>query len=101
VKRAIYGLKKELNLYTSSEEPSATEITPIQYSGHTLNKEFFSKHCIRPGRWDSKFGIVKGYGLKDRELRVRVLVGARIFSSPCCTGQLWGPPILLSNGYHG
>jgi hypothetical protein len=34
-------------------------------------------------------------------LGVQVLVGSRIFTSPCRPDQLWGPPNLLSNGYQG
>jgi hypothetical protein len=32
--------------------------------------------------WDSIVGIATGYGLDDREVRVQVPVGSRIFSSP-------------------
>jgi hypothetical protein len=39
------------------------------------------------------------YGLDEREVRVRISVGSRIFSSPCRSDRLWGPPNLLSNGY--
>jgi hypothetical protein len=50
---------------------------------------------------DSVVGIVAGYGLDDRGVGVRVLVGSNIFSSPRCPDRLWGPPNLLSNGYLG
>jgi hypothetical protein len=33
---------------------------------------------------DSAVGIATGYRLKDRRVRVHVLVGSRIFSSACC-----------------
>jgi hypothetical protein len=46
---------------------------------------------------DTGAGIATGYGLDDRGFGVRVPVGSRIFSSPCCPDQLWGPPNLLSN----
>jgi hypothetical protein len=46
-------------------------------------------------------GIATGYGLDDRELEVRVPVGARTFCSPRRPDLLWGPPNLLSNGYRG
>jgi hypothetical protein len=39
-----------------------------------------------------------GYGLDDRGIGVRVVVGARIFSSPRRPDRLWGPPNLLYNG---
>jgi hypothetical protein len=52
-------------------------------------------------RWSrgSAVGIATGYGLDDQGARVRVTVGARIFTSPCRPDRLWGPPYLLSNGY--
>jgi hypothetical protein len=50
---------------------------------------------------DSSVGIVTGYGMDDRWVGVRVLVGARIFSSPRHPDRLGGPPNLLSNGYRG
>jgi hypothetical protein len=48
---------------------------------------------------DSVVGIPTGYGLDDREVGVRVPVGARIFSSPLSPDRLWGPPNVLSDGY--
>jgi hypothetical protein len=50
---------------------------------------------------DTAVGIVTGYGLDDQGVRVRVPVGARIFTSPCRPGRLWGPARLPSNGYQG
>jgi hypothetical protein len=41
------------------------------------------------------------YGLDDRGVGVRVLVGSRIFSPPRRPDGMWGPPNLLSNGYRG
>jgi hypothetical protein len=46
-------------------------------------------------------GIATGYGLDDRGGAVRVPVGSRIFPSPRSPDRLWGPSILLSNGYWG
>jgi hypothetical protein len=48
---------------------------------------------------DKVVGIATGYGLDDRVVGVRVPVGQKIFSSPRRPDRLWGPPILLSNGY--
>jgi hypothetical protein len=39
--------------------------------------------------------------LDDREVRVRVPVGSRIFSSPRRPDRLWGSPNHLSSGYRG
>jgi hypothetical protein len=50
---------------------------------------------------NSAVGIATGYGLENRGVGVRVPVGPRIFISPCCPDQLWGPPSLLSNEYRG
>jgi hypothetical protein len=50
---------------------------------------------------DSVVGIATGYGLLDRGVGFRVLVGSRIFSSPRRPDRLWGPPSLISNGYRG
>jgi hypothetical protein len=47
---------------------------------------------------DSAVGIGTGYGLDDQQVGVRVLVGARIFTSPCRPDQLWGPSSFPSNG---
>jgi hypothetical protein len=43
--------------------------------------------------------ITTGYGLDDRGVRVRVLDGSRIFTSPYRPGWLWGPPILHYVGF--
>jgi hypothetical protein len=48
---------------------------------------------------DSSVDIATGYGLDDQGIGVRVPVGAIIFTSPCRSERLWGPPSLLSNGY--
>jgi hypothetical protein len=50
---------------------------------------------------DSSVGIATGYGLDGRGVRVRVPVGARLFSSPRRADRFWGLPSLLSNGYRG
>jgi hypothetical protein len=48
---------------------------------------------------NSVVGIATGYGLDDRGDGVRVPLGSRIITSPCCPDRLRGPPNLLSNGY--
>jgi hypothetical protein len=50
---------------------------------------------------DSVVGRATGYGLNDREVGVRSLVEARIFSSPNHPDRIWDPPSFLSNGYRG
>jgi hypothetical protein len=49
----------------------------------------------------SPFGIVLGYGPDDRSSRVQFLAGGWEFPSPPRPERLWGPPILLLNGYQG
>jgi hypothetical protein len=44
---------------------------------------------------DGAFGIVTGYELDDREVRIRVPVRSRIFTSPCLPDRLWSPLSLL------
>jgi hypothetical protein len=61
---------------------------------------YVSVHVTIEGR-DSAVGIATGYGLDDGGVGVRVPVGSRIFPSPRRPYRLWGPPILLSNGYRG
>jgi hypothetical protein len=50
---------------------------------------------------DSSVGIVTGYGLDDRGVRVRAPIGSRMFCSPCRPDRHWRPPNFLSNGYRG
>jgi hypothetical protein len=45
------------------------------------------------------FYILTGRGLDGRGVGVRLLVGARVFSSPQRPDRFWGPPSLLYNGY--
>jgi hypothetical protein len=53
------------------------------------------------GNMNSSVGTATGYGLDSRGVGVRVLVGARIFSSPSRPDRLRGPPSLLPKGYWG
>jgi hypothetical protein len=64
-------------------------------------REFFKHHTSCNGSRDSAVGIATRYGLDNRGVRVQVPVGLRIFSSPCRSDWLWGPPSLLYNGYQG
>jgi hypothetical protein len=50
---------------------------------------------------DSVVGIATGYGLDDRGVAVRVLVGSKIFSSPRRPDQFCGPPGLYKVGTWG
>jgi hypothetical protein len=62
---------------------------------------FINKFIYLFNSRDSAVGIATGYGLDDQGVGVRVSVGARIFTSPCLSDRLWGPPSLLSIGYRG
>jgi hypothetical protein len=61
------------------------------------------KLCNEPdiGSRGSSVGIAIGYGLDDRGVGVRVLVGSRIFFPPRRPDRLWSLSSLLSNGYLG
>jgi hypothetical protein len=50
---------------------------------------------------DGAVGIATGYGLNDRGIGVRVLVGSRMLSSPRRPDRLWGSSSLLYNGHRG
>jgi hypothetical protein len=60
-------------------------------------------HCVVRNnvlpQYSGVVGIATGYGLDDRGIGVRVLVGSRIFSSPRRRDRLWGASNLLYNGY--
>jgi hypothetical protein len=47
----------------------------------TIVELFLHTFYTKCGARNSIFGIATGYGLADRGVRVRVLVGSRIFSS--------------------
>jgi hypothetical protein len=47
----------------------------------------------------SSVGIATGYGLDDRQIRVRVPVGSRILNTSYRSDKLWGPSRLLPTGY--
>jgi hypothetical protein len=51
--------------------------------------------------WDSAVGIATGYELDRGEVRVRLPVGSRIFSSPRRPDCLSGPSSHLYHGYRG
>jgi hypothetical protein len=79
------------------------EVEPIEFLIHmsAISVRYFTTHILKGSGWDSAVGTAAGYGLDDRGVEVRVLVGSRIFSSSHCPDRLWGPPSLLSNGYQG
>jgi hypothetical protein len=52
-------------------------------------------------RFEGAVSTANGYGLNDRGVGIRDLVGSRIFSSPHRPVQLWGPLNPLSNRYKG
>jgi hypothetical protein len=77
-----------------------SDIKSSQLTGISIAED--TKDTQSNGRsWDSVVSIVTGYGLDDRGIGVQLLVGSRIFSSPCHPDRLWSPPNLLSNGYWG
>jgi hypothetical protein len=83
-----------------------TRLTAWEDFGTFIHLESFKSYIISKRltdykSQDSAVSIATGYGLDNQGVRVRVLVEARIFSSPCCTDRLWSPPSLLSNGYQG
>jgi hypothetical protein len=60
---------------------------------------YFEKNSSKEMSRDSSVDIATGYGLEDRMIRVRFSVGAENFSLRRCVERLWGPLILVSNGY--
>jgi hypothetical protein len=65
-----------------------------------LLKQFNFFKCNSSNRsQDSIVCIVKGYRLDDWGVRVRVPVGASIFSSPYRPDRLWGPSSFLCKSY--
>jgi hypothetical protein len=74
----------------------------IQKYSYNKKYRFYLVHV--PMWWksrDSSVGIALGYGLEERGSRVQFPAGAGNFTSPPRPERLWGPPRLLSNGYHG
>jgi hypothetical protein len=72
------------------------------FSMHTPEFPLINHHrlCFRvPQQGLCGIGIATSYGLENRGVRVRVPVGASIFSSPCRPVRFWGPSSLLTNGY--
>jgi hypothetical protein len=65
------------------------------------NKRFFQIRILACFMFYIGVGIATGHGPDDRGVEVRVLVEARILSSPSRPDCLWGPSNLLSNGYRG
>jgi hypothetical protein len=64
-------------------------------------EHLWRSRCPEDSRDTSAVSIATGYGLDDQQVRVRVPVGSRIFSSTHRPDRLWCLPSLLSNGYRG
>jgi hypothetical protein len=89
----VYRYRPCDGLITSPRSP--TDCVKNYYG---TEKEAIKKFLINS---PVRAGIATGYGLDDWEVGVRVPVGSRIFTSPCCPDRLWGPLNLLYNGYRG
>jgi hypothetical protein len=72
-----------------------------EYSTHLpgLQTKVLTSYLQQLMSQDSVVSIVTSYRLDDQEVGAQVLVGSRIFASPCRLDWLWGPPNLLSNGH--
>jgi hypothetical protein len=81
--------------------PILSQIDPVQSHPTSVRSILILSTHPRLGSRDSAVGIATDYGLDDWEVEVRVPVGSRIFTSPCCPDRLWGPPNLLYNAYRG
>jgi hypothetical protein len=97
---ALCGTQKFIAMFTrpttglsASWSQSIHHILFIQYCFNIVSPMLVSR--------DSAVGIATGYGLDDWAVGVRVPVGSRMLTSPCCPDRLWGPPNLLYNGYRG
>jgi hypothetical protein len=106
------------HILLSDDGPMRTEICSRKYNAiwiWTQNLLSTQNNCYPIGhdvQWighiqihkrgrDRVVGIASSYVLDEEGVGVRVLVGSRIFSSPCRPDRLWGSPNLLYNGYRG
>jgi hypothetical protein len=85
---------QKMNLHTRNVCNISTQTYPAKTSRTILHPSFI-------GSRDSAVGTVTRHGLDGQEVRVRVPVGSRLFSSPCRPDGPWGPPNLQSNAYRG
>jgi hypothetical protein len=91
---------------------SSLETTRFYFQTNSRNRRHYIRYLVEQTEIflrtvaysrsrDSAVGIVTGYGMDDRRVRVRVLVRSRIFSSSRRPDLLRGPHNLISNGYRG
>jgi hypothetical protein len=93
--------------YSNTESTGASWIETLGQVGwcllRTENEEIKSlvivAHIINSRRRESLVGKATSCELDDQGVRVRILLGLRIFSSLRRLDRLWGPPSLLSSGY--
>jgi hypothetical protein len=89
-------------IYTVTFAVQRFNLTQLTYIKNTklLNTNLRNVYNYYRGR-DTAVGIATAYGLNDREVGVRILVGSRIFTSSYRPDRLWDPPHHLYNGYWG
>jgi hypothetical protein len=75
-------------------------LTSNHYFSHDVNTDIIKSYFHLRSR-DSIVGRTTGYGLDNREVGVRVLVGSRIFSSPQHPDWLWAHPASYPMGTKG
>jgi hypothetical protein len=82
--------------------PLLNQMSPV----HNLPRYFSEVHYnvifpSMPESRDSVVGIATGYELDDQEVGVRVLVGAKIITSPCGPDRFWVHPTSYPMGTGG
>jgi hypothetical protein len=81
------------------EAPGSNLGQDTNYSDQGFSFVFLTPHKQIPGQYlklraayifcrDSSVGVATRYWLDDRGVGVRVPVGSRIFTTPCCPGRL-------------
>jgi hypothetical protein len=90
--RLINNLKRGMTFSNKCNLLNATEniiYTKVIFS-NTSTSVYLVKDCFIEKNRDSTVGTATGYGLNDRGVGVRVLMGARIFTSLSSPDLLWG-----------